>query len=144
MERVIKRFLLHNQNDFDDPKQNEYDEFKQDLQLLRCEIINNLKKSREETNRNLLAINTGIELVTEEVAMNDFSKSSNNLFNRYKELLNTYEMNSSRVNSEQEISTEVSTIIPIEQLDEIEKHSNKSDLKNLYGPEIDKIEVSST
>ena len=142
MERVIKRFLLHNQNDFDDPKQNECDEFKQDLQLLRYEILNNFKKCREETNRNLLTINTGIELVTEEIAMSDFSKTSNNLFHRYKELLSTYEMNSSRINSEQEISTEVSTTMLFEQMNGIDKSS--TNLKNLNESEFDKIEVSST
>ena len=80
--------------------------------------------------------------MTEEIAMSDFSKTSNNLFHRYKELLSTYEMNSSRINSEQEISTEVSTTMLFEQMNGIDKSS--TNLKNLNESEFDKIEVSST
>ena len=58
MGRVIKRYLMHNQGDSDDPKQNEFDDIKQDLQTLRYEIINDMKKTREDNSRNMNIINT--------------------------------------------------------------------------------------
>ena len=60
MERVVKRFLMHNQTDADDPKQNEYDSFKQELSTIRYEMMNDMKKSRKE---NLLSIVTTVFLV---------------------------------------------------------------------------------
>lgn len=86
MERVVKRFLMHNQNDIDDPRQNEYDGFKQDLQVIRYEMMNDVKKGREENLRNMFIINTGLEFVSEEIAKSNASPR-NPLF-KYKELIN--------------------------------------------------------
>jgi hypothetical protein len=105
MERVVKRFLMHNQNDFDDPKQNEYDEFKQDLQLIRFEIINNFKKAREDSMRNMFCINAGLEFLVNEITVN---KSPSIQFVRYKELINDSQINNNltSVKSESEIANE--------------------------------------
>ena len=101
MERVVKRFLMHSQSDFDDPKQNEYDEFKQDLQLIRYEIVNNFKKAREDNLRNMFLINTGLEYLVEELAnRNETSKSNTSQFQRYKELLNSYSATPTKIEPE--------------------------------------------
>ena len=63
MERVVKRFLMHS----DDPKQNEFDELKQNLQMMKYEVVNDLKKTREENIKNMFVIYTGLELVSEEL-----------------------------------------------------------------------------
>lgn len=86
MERVVKRFLMHNQNDIDDPKQNEFDGFKQDLQLIRYEMMNDVKKAKEENMKNMFVINTGLEFVAEEIARSNTSPK--NQFYKYKELVN--------------------------------------------------------
>ena len=63
MERVIKRYLIHNQGDSDDVKQ--------DLQTLRYEIINDMKKTRENNSRNMSIINDGLQFVSEEILNNN-------------------------------------------------------------------------
>ena len=89
MERVVKRFLMHNQTDADDPKQNEYDSFKQDLSAIRYEMMNDMKKSKEENLKNMNLINTGLEFVAEElVKCNQISHSPKSHYSRYKELIN--------------------------------------------------------
>ena len=149
MERVVKRFLMHNQNDFDDTKQNEYDEFKQDLQLIRYEIINNFKKTREDNMRNMFCVNSGLEFLVNEITNN---KSPSSQYIRYKELVNDSAINKN--NNESEIIVDENnlkhdlTIIKEINDDEITKNiqeSNKNhlDLKICIN-DIDRIEVSST
>ena len=88
MERVVKRFLMHNQGDSDDPKQNEFDDLKQDLQMMRYEMLNDLKKSREDNMRNMFVINGGIQFLAEEILTNSINKENlNSAIVRYKELL---------------------------------------------------------
>ena len=105
MQRVVKRFLMHNQGDSDDPKQNEFDELKQDLQVMRYEILNDMKKSREENNRNMHIINAGMEFVAEEMMksnsedLNEIDKATFRQFLRYKEVLNTHQSNFTRIES---------------------------------------------
>jgi hypothetical protein len=89
MERVIKRYLMHNQGDSDDPKQNEFDDIKQDLQTLRYEIINDMKKTREDNSRNMNIINGGLQFVSEEILNN--SKGNQQSFFRYRELLSLHQ-----------------------------------------------------
>jgi len=89
MERVIKRYLMHNQGDSDDPKQNEFDDIKQDLQTLRYEIINDMKKTREDNSRNMNIINGGLQFVSEEILNNN--KGNQQSFFRYRELLSLHQ-----------------------------------------------------
>mgnify|MGYP001810981211 CR=1 FL=1 len=91
MERVVKRFLMHNQGDSDDPKQNEFDDLKQDLQLLKYDMLNDLKKSREDNMRNMFIINGGIQFLAEEILSNNINKDNlDSAFARYRELLNNH------------------------------------------------------
>lgn len=69
MQRVVKRYLMHNQGDSDDPKQNDFDDIRQDLQQAKFEIVNDLKKTREESLRNAFTINNGIQYIAEELLM---------------------------------------------------------------------------
>lgn len=85
MERVIKRYLMHNQGDSDDPKQNEFDDIKQDLQTLRYEVINDMKKTREDNSRNMNIINGGLQFVSEEILNNN--KDNQQSYLKYRELL---------------------------------------------------------
>jgi hypothetical protein len=133
MERVVKRFLMHNQNDFDDPKQNEYDEFKQDLQLIRFEIINNFKKAREDSMRNMFCINAGLEFLVNEITVN---KSPSIQFVRYKELINDSQINNNltSVKSESEIANEdkQQKIISfdLKSIEELHDDENKQEIDN--------------
>ena len=40
MERVIKRFLLHNNRENEDVRESDFDELKQDVQMVRFEMLN--------------------------------------------------------------------------------------------------------
>lgn len=67
MERVVKRYLMYNQGEVDDLKQTEFDDIKQDMQQIRFEIKNDMKKSRDDTIRNMFIINNGIQFIAEEL-----------------------------------------------------------------------------
>jgi hypothetical protein len=95
MERVVKRFLMHNQNEVD-PKQNEFDGLKQDIQLIRYEMMNDVKKAKEENYRNMQIASSGLEFLAEEIVqsneikkLNPSPKSSNQIFKYNKESLDT-------------------------------------------------------
>ena len=137
---------MHNQNDFDDPKQNEYDEFKQDLQLVRYEIINNFKRLREDNLRNMFIINTGLEYLVEGLTNRTSAiKSPNNQFLKYKELLNSYQT-SSKLEAEATVEK-----IADSNLEQAVQNTSKPESLQIERPdyrndmnEIEKIEVSST
>ena len=66
MERVVKRYFLHNQgSDLDDPKQNEFDDIKAELQTMRYEMISDMKKSKEDSARNMYIVNGSIQFIAE-------------------------------------------------------------------------------
>ena len=95
MERVVKRFLMHNQNEVD-PKQNEFDGLKQDIQLIRYEMMNDVKKAKEENYRNMQIASSGLEFLAEEIVqsneikkLNPSPKSSNQIFKYNKDSLDT-------------------------------------------------------
>lgn len=63
MQRIVKRFLLHKQRETDEVGEADFDELKQDLQMVRYEMLNDLKRYREENNRNISLIHSGIVLL---------------------------------------------------------------------------------
>jgi len=73
MERVVKRFLMHNQNELD-PKQNEYDGLKQDIQIIRWEMMNDVKKAKEENYRNMQVATCGLEFLADEIVQSNSFK----------------------------------------------------------------------
>jgi hypothetical protein len=91
MQRIIKRFLLHRDSDNDDTNEMHFDELKQDLQMIRYEMNNDLKKSREENSRILNHVNTGLILLGEQLfissRLNDDLEMKGLLekFNQFKE-----------------------------------------------------------
>jgi hypothetical protein len=92
MERVVKRYLMHNQGDSDDSK-NEFDEIKQELQMMKYEMENEMKKSKEDNFHNMFIINGSIEFVAEEIMKfcNQTNKENEESNVRFKELLNSHQ-----------------------------------------------------
>lgn len=83
MQRIVKRFLLHKQRESDEVGEADFDELKQDLQMVRFEMLNDLKRSRDDTARLISNIQSGLLLIGEEVFGN--SKSENSArFKEYK------------------------------------------------------------
>jgi hypothetical protein len=63
MQRIVKRFLLHKQRETDEVSEADFDELKQDLQMVRYEMLNDLKRYREENYRLIAHIHDGILLL---------------------------------------------------------------------------------
>ncbi len=63
MQRIVKRFLLHKQREKDEVGEADFDELKQDLQMVRYEMNNDLKRYREENYRLFTHIHSGIVLL---------------------------------------------------------------------------------
>jgi hypothetical protein len=82
MQRIVKRFLLHRDRESDDVNEMDFDELKQDLQMIRYEMNNDLKKSRDETTRILKHVNSGLLLLGEQMFKDC---QSNDLLNRYSQ-----------------------------------------------------------
>lgn len=79
MERVVKRYLMHNQDDTDDdPKLNELEDLKQELQMLKYDIMSDLKKSKDENIKNANMLNSSLQFVAEEVVVSSSDEEDEN------------------------------------------------------------------
>lgn len=65
MERVVKRFLLHNNRENEELRESDFDELKQDLRIIRLEMFNDLKRVKEELTQNITIIHNGVSIVGE-------------------------------------------------------------------------------
>lgn len=77
MQRVVKRFLLHNSREDDEAKESDFDEFKQDVQIARIEMLSDLKRSRENMLKYIMVIHMGISILGD-LAFNTFPFDDNN------------------------------------------------------------------
>ena len=66
MQRIVKRFLLHQQRESDE-NENDIGEFKQDLQMVRFEMINDLRRTREEAVNLVNNIQNGLLILGDEL-----------------------------------------------------------------------------
>jgi hypothetical protein len=57
---------MHNQGDSEDPKLNEIDEMKQEVQAIKYDILADIKKFREENVKRVCMLNNNLQYVTEE------------------------------------------------------------------------------
>lgn len=85
MQRIVKRFLLHKQRESDEVGEADFDELKQDLQMVRYEMLNDLKRTREESYRMIAHINSGLLIIGEEM----FKESNSENSNRFKDYKNS-------------------------------------------------------
>ena len=66
MERVIKRFLLHKQREEQDEiREGDFEELKQDIQMLRFEMMNRLDETRDDLAKSSRLLNEGVLVVGE-------------------------------------------------------------------------------
>jgi hypothetical protein len=66
MERVIKRFLLHKQREEQDEiREGDFEELKQDIQMLRFEMLNRLDETRDDLCKSSHLLNEGVLIVGE-------------------------------------------------------------------------------
>lgn len=93
MDRVIKRYLMHNQGDIDDLKLNEFDELKQELNMMKNEFINDVYKSKDDILKNVFFLTNSIKFIAEDVLLNqkNCESQSSSSHARYKNLMNLNE-----------------------------------------------------
>jgi hypothetical protein len=66
MNRVIKRFLLHKQREEQEEiREGDFEELKQDIQMLRFEMLNRLDETRDDLSKNSHLLNEGVLIVGE-------------------------------------------------------------------------------
>ena len=65
MERVAKRFLLHNNRENEDVKESDFDELKVDVQTLRFEMLTDVRKARESLVRYISILHKGLTILGE-------------------------------------------------------------------------------
>lgn len=65
MERVVKRFILHNNRENEDIRESDFDELKQDVQMVRVEMLTDLKRAREDTLKYVSLMHNGLSLIGE-------------------------------------------------------------------------------
>lgn len=84
MQRIVKRFLLHNQRETNETNERNFDELKQDLQMIRYEMQNDLKKSKEESFHSITLLHAGLTILGEEIFRNTTNLDNLGRFNDYK------------------------------------------------------------
>ena len=108
MERVVKRFLLHNNRENEEIRESDFDELKQDMQMIRFEMLTNLNKTKEQTLKYMTMLHSGVSVLGDfmftalgntELTLNfkDFQLYENELNEHRKQITNRYQM---RLNSE--------------------------------------------
>ena len=63
MERVAKRFLLHNHRETEEVKESDFDELKQEVQMVRFEMGNDLLMIKENLARYAFMLHRGVSLL---------------------------------------------------------------------------------
>lgn len=84
IQRIVKRFLLSKQRESDDVNETDFEELKQDLQMIRFEIANELRSNSDETMRCMSLIHYGIVVLGEEILKSEDKDSE--IIKRFKEL----------------------------------------------------------
>ena len=65
MERIAKRFLLHNHREKEEVKESDFDELKQEVQMVRFEMGNELLLIKDNLARYANMLHTGMSLLGE-------------------------------------------------------------------------------
>ena len=70
MRRIVKRFLLRRQRENDKGEEGDVEQIKQDLQMFRFEMHNDLKRSRLNYLKSLAFVHSGISILGDESLKN--------------------------------------------------------------------------
>ena len=89
MERVAKRFLLHNKREVEEVNESDFNELKQDVQIVRGELLNNLRISKENLLRYTSVLHKGISVLGECFFRNENDSYITNKYNTFR----GYELN---------------------------------------------------
>ena len=84
MQRIVKRFLLHNQRESEGFKKG-FIEFKQDLQMCRYELLNGMKAKKENIFHVQNLTHAGLNILGDELFHKRRSKKSDLNYSRFNE-----------------------------------------------------------
>jgi hypothetical protein len=96
MERVVKRFLLYNQNENVHVKESDFDELRDKMNMTRYEMMNNIKSMRESFIGYAHLLYNGFSLLSNKFTKSDMKKhnfsyatlSNLNMFKNSSKMLN--------------------------------------------------------
>ncbi|CAF1249920.1 unnamed protein product, partial [Didymodactylos carnosus] len=92
MERVVKRFLLHKQREEQaEIREGDFEELKQDVQMLRFEMMNRLDETKEELLKTSSLLNDGVMYVCEQLTYlnTDINPNGVEQFQTFKQNMET-------------------------------------------------------
>lgn len=124
MERVIKRFLLHKQREEQDEiREGDFEELKQDIQMLRFEMMNRLDETRDDLSRSSRLLNEGVLVVGELLSMQTREQNSA-LRENFREFKRNFHSNLKKFQS---VESETTTVSPADENDSPTKETNDVD-----------------
>ena len=91
MERVARRFLLHNRRENEDVKESDFDDLKQELNMAKYEILNNSKLIKENLKGYETILQKGLRILNQCFFLKDDFAENSKKFNNYfhsKKVLN--------------------------------------------------------
>lgn len=84
MQRIVKRFLLHKQRENDEVGDVDFDEIKQDMQMIRYEMINDMKRSTESSMKAISHLFNGLVMIGDEIFKSSLDYDAVKRFGNYK------------------------------------------------------------
>ena len=84
MERVAKRFLLHNKREKEDVKESDFDELKQDIQMVRHELNNDMFSYSKNLINYVAMLHRGISVLGEHFFRYNSNSENSNKFKLFK------------------------------------------------------------
>ena len=123
MERVIKRLLLHNNREDDEIKESDFDELKQDVQMIRYDVMNGLKSTKEDALKYVKMFHNGISL------LGDFlfeTKADDNLLSDFA----NYKLHEKKLEEELEVIQNPSKALALAKQKELKKNQKNSETQS--------------
>lgn len=71
MERVARRFLLHNRRENEDAKESNFDDLKQELNMAKFEVLNNSRQIRHKLKDYESVLQQGFNLLAQYLFVKD-------------------------------------------------------------------------
>jgi hypothetical protein len=130
MERVKKRFLLHKQREEQEEiREGDFEELKQDIQMLRFELLHRLDEARGDLRKNSQLLNDGVLIIGDllSVLVNDTNPLIKENFHLFKKSFY------SRTDSGMESNT---STLSSSSMPNLVQHMNLSALKSNSSPNI--------
>lgn len=92
MERVAKRFLLHNSREREEVKESDFDELKQDMQMVRYELVNDVNTFAKNLVNYTALLHRGISILGEYFFQKDSNSETSGRFKLFQSHTNNFQL----------------------------------------------------